>query len=321
MPPTKLIRISVAAVGAGAALAVAVGGLPAYGADGDGWQSVGKGKTEGVSGISVAADGSGSGAGSAAESVSAVFVRDNKEDGENRISSVTYRDGEDPDVQPLEWKGEQPVDLEALDNVPGEQGGYLAAESSGKAYHLRVSGGTAEVVDSFTLPEVESGAEIEDLTLAAPGGDGKLVAVWGDRGEDDTPGTLYAAPLTLDADGKGTFGDVESGEVEAPYPDDDVRHASDADLTDSGALLVSSASDPGDDGPFDSAVYTAAHVTLDGSGAVGLSVEKDPEVLEKFKKHKVEAIDCLPGSDEAVLGTDDEKDGGSLTTVGGLCAD
>lgn len=325
MPPTKLIRIALASAGAGAALAVAAGALPAYGAAADdGWQSAGKGKTSGISGIAPAA----AGTTSAADGVDAIVVRDNKDADENRIASVSYEDGKDPEVEPLDWKGDAlPTDLEALAGVPGEQGGYLAAESSGKTYHLQVEGGAAKVVDTFELPGVESGAEIENLTLGTPpssaGSSGdraeKLVAVWGDRGEDDRPGTLNAAPLTFDSAGKGHFGEVQSGEVRAPYPGKDVRHASDAHLTKEGALLVSSASDPGDDGPFDSAVYTAGHVTLDGSGAVGLSVEKDPEAMKKFKKHKIEALACLPGSDEAVLGTDDENDGGSLTTTDGLC--
>jgi hypothetical protein len=335
MPPTsKHIGIALAAAGAGAALAVTVSALPAYGAQEDGWQSAGKGKTSGISGIALA------GAGSAADGVDAIVVRDNKDAGENRIATVDYRDGKAPEVDPLDWKGSAlPGDLEALDDVPGEEGGYLAVESSGDAYHLKVEDGVAKVVDTFALPAVASGDEIENLTLGAPPApeasgdpaassaspgsdaarDGKLVAVWGDRGEDDRPGTLHAAPVSFDSAGEGHFGEVQSGEVKAPYPSEDVRHASDTELTKSGALLVSSASDPGDDGPFDSAAYTAGHVSLDGSGAVSLSVEKDPEALKKFEKHKIEALACLPGSDKAILGTDDENEGGSLTTAGGLC--
>jgi hypothetical protein len=327
MPPTKLIRTALAAVGAGTVLAVVA--LPAAYAGDDGWQSAGKGKTAGISGIAV------SGAGVADGDVKAVVVRDNKKPGENRIASVGYHDGEKPDVEPLDWKGGAlPADLEALTAVPGEKGGHLAVTSSGTAYHLSVSGGEAKVVDTFELPAVQAGDEVENLTLgtvspsspsAAPRDaqatavKGKLTAVWGGRGEDDRPGTLHAALLTFDSAGRADFGEVRSAEVRAPYPDEDVRHASDTALTDSGDLLVSSASDPGDDGPFDSAVYAAGRVSLDDSGAVVLTVAKDPEVLKKFEKHKIEALACLPGTDKAILGTDDENEGGSLTTAGGLC--
>ena len=306
--------------GAAAALATAATVLPAYAGDGDGWQSAGKGKTSGISGIAVAGSEGGK------DAVDAIIVRDNKKSDENRIASVSYKDGEDPEVDPLDWEGDAlPTDLEALDNVPGEPGGYLAVESSGKAYHLRVKGGTAEAVATFTLPAVESGDEIENFTIGTPASDGastedgKQVAVWGNRVRHDRPGTLHAATVSFDAAGEAQFGEVESAEVSAPYPAKDVRHASDARLTDSGALVVSSASDPGDDGPFDSAVYTAGRVSLSDSGAVTLSVDEDPEVLKKFEKHKVEALTCLPGSDKAVLGTDDENEGGSLTTTDGIC--
>ncbi|WP_314173979.1 hypothetical protein [Streptomyces winkii] len=324
MPPTKHLRTTLAVVGAGAGLAVSAAVLPtAYAAHDDGWQSAGKGKTAGISGIAV------SGTEGSKDDVDAIVVRDNKKSGENRIASVRYRDGKDPDVDPLDWKGgEPPGDLEALAGVPGEKGGYLAVASSGTAYHLQVDGGAAQAVDSFTLPAVESGDEIENLAIGtppssagAPAQEGKLVAVWGDRGEDDRPGTLHAAAVSVDPSGGSHFGEVRSAEVRAPYPTENVRHASDTGLTESGALLVSSASDPGDDGPFDSALYIAGRVSLDDKGEAVLSVEKDPEALKKFGKHKIEALACLPGSDKAVLGTDDENDGGSLTTAGGVCAD
>ncbi|WP_181764491.1 hypothetical protein [Streptomyces albidus (ex Kaewkla and Franco 2022)] len=323
MHPKVLIRTVLAAAGAGAAIAVTATFLPAHGVDGDGWQSVGEGKTSGVSGIAV------TGTGSVKDGVDAIVVRDNKKSDENRISSVTYEEGKDPEVEPLEWEGDPlPSDLESLDNVPGEQGGYLAVASSGTAYHLQVADGAAKVVDTFTLPALESGDEIENLALGAPPAsagataqEGKLVAVWGDRGEDDRPGMLHAAPVSFDSAGKAEFGEVQSAEVRAPYPTEKVRHASDTKITKSGALLVSSASDPGDDGPFDSAVYTAGRVTLSDSGAVTLSVAKDPEALKNFEGHKIESLACLPGSDDAVLGTDDENDGGSVATVDGLCAD
>ncbi|MCH6163775.1 hypothetical protein [Streptomyces marispadix] len=324
MPPTKLVRTALAAVGAGTVLAVVA--LPAaYAGDDDGWQSAGKGKTAGISGIAV------SEAAVADGDVKAVVVRDNKKPDENRVAAVGYHDGDKPDVEPLDWKGgELPADLEALTGIPGEKGGHLAATSSGTVYHLRVAGGEAKVVDTFELPAVQSGDEVESLTLGtaspsaargarAPAAEGKLTAVWGGRGEDDRPGTLHAALLSFDSEGRADFGKVQSAEVRAPYPAENVRHASDTAAADSGDLLVSSASDPGDDGPFDSAVYVAGRVSLDDSGALVLTVAKDPEVLRKFEKHKIEALACLPGKDKAILGTDDENEGGSLTTAGGVC--
>jgi len=329
--PSKIFAGTVAAAGTAAALAFAATALPAHASDDADWQSVGKGKTSGVSGIAVTAH-----PGASDDDLDAVFVRDNKDAGQNRISAVTYRQGKDPKVTALDWKGgELPADLEALDGVPGEADGYVAVASSGTAYHVKVADGAATVLSSFELPDVGSDDSIEDFTLAAPpsagaagspertggarAGEQKLAAVWADRGDDDRSGTLHAAPVSFGREGGARFGAVQSAEVRAPYPKDDVRHASDAELTDSGALLVTAAADPGDDGPFDSAVYTAAHVSLDGSGAVRLTTVKDPEAKRKFPGHKTEALDCVPGSGRAVLGSDDENDGGSLTAAGGIC--
>jgi hypothetical protein len=111
------------------------------------------------------------------------------------------------------------------------------------------------------------------------------------------------------------FGAVTKAVYRAPYPGHAVRHASDLSVTDSGRLLIASASDEGDDGPFDAAVTDAGSVSLDRSGRVRLTVAHLPGILRKFSGHKIEAVDCVPGSGTAVLGTDDENAGGSLTTA------
>lgn len=59
----------------------------------------------------------------------------------------------------------------------------------------------------------------------------------------------------------------------------------------------------------------AGRVSLDRSGRVRLAMAKSPDVLRKFKGHKVEAVDCVSGTGVAVLGTDDENAGGALTTA------
>ncbi|BAU83242.1 hypothetical protein SLA_2314 [Streptomyces laurentii] len=81
-------------------------------------------------------------------------------------------------------------------------------------------------------------------------------------------------------------------------------------MTDSGRILVGSASDAGDDGSFDSAVSDAGRVTVSASGAVRVTLAARPAVLGTFPGHKVEGVECLPGTDDALLGTDDENLGG-----------
>ncbi|MFG2142276.1 hypothetical protein [Streptomyces sp. NPDC048650] len=269
------------------------------------WQRVGDGITSGISGIVVD--------GRDGDAVNTLAVRDNKNPGENRLVAVRYSPTAAPRVQPVEWRGKPPVDLEAIDAVPGHAHEYVALASSGTAYRIHTEKGIAYVVDSFRLPGVSSDGNYEGFALTATK-DG-IAAVWADRGQDDRPAKLTAAtwnPAT------GDFGKRDSAEFTAPYPAEDVRHVSDVKVSPAGGLTVSSASDPGDDGPYDSALYRAGHLSVGDDGDARLSVSGSPHRLAAFAGHKVEALACLPGSDEGILGTDDENDGGSVA-VAGFC--
>jgi hypothetical protein len=86
-----------------------------------------------------------------------------------------------------------------------------------------------------------------------------------------------------------------------------VRHISDLEITENHRVLVTSASDPGDDGPFDSAVYVAGRLGPDGSLRLATSE------LTRYPGHKIEALTCLTRSCDRILyGTDDEAAGGAV---------
>ncbi|MEU3660304.1 hypothetical protein AB0E77_11135 [Streptomyces sp. NPDC032940] len=283
-------------------------------ASGGGWEQVGGDIRSGVSGLAVTSR--------SGRTYRALIALDNKRPGESRIARLTYRTGNPGDaIRPLEWRGgAEPVDLEALEAVPGTSDEYLAVASRGLVYHLRTTGDgkAVEVRDLSPLPAIGQGDNFEGLALVSR--HGRLAAVWADRGEGaGRPATLYAAPLSFNEYGESTFGAVTKAVYRAPYPTGGVRHASDLTVTGSGRLLIASASDQGDDGPFDSAVSDAGSVRLDRSGRVRLTVTQHPEVLRKFTGHKVESVDCVPGSGVAVLGTDDENAGGAVTAVTRVC--
>ncbi|ORT61365.1 hypothetical protein [Streptomyces sp. CB03238] len=268
------------------------------------WQRVGDDITSGISGIAV--DGVHGG------TADLLAVRDNKKPGENRLVALRHRAGAQPSQRPVAWAGEPAVDLEAIDAVPGRPHEYVALASGGTAYRIHWEGDTARVLAAFPVPGVSPDDNYEGFALTASR-DGKVIAVWADRGQDDRPATLSAAPW----DPRGnTFGEPVSAEFRVPYPAHDVRHISDVEVSATGRVTVSSASDPGDDGPYDSALFDAGRVTASGHGGlVRLTVHRSPHRVATFPGHKIEALACLPHSREGVVGTDDENDGGSVTAT------
>ncbi|MFB6840760.1 hypothetical protein [Streptomyces sp. NPDC056361] len=292
-----------ARIGAVAALLTSVAVSPA-GAAGE-WQRVGENAQGGVSGIAYegpAEDGAG---------VRVLVVHDNKRSGRLRLSRVTHGEGS-VSVTPLAWDGPEPGDLEAIDPIPGVPGEYLALTGRGIVFRLKVGASTAQVVDYTPLPSIGEGDDFEGFALVAR--EGRLAALWADRGDGPgRPATLYAASVTFAAWGQPLFGAVSQQTYRASYPaDDGTRHVSDLAVTDSGRLLVSSAADAGDDGPFDSAVSDAGRVTLSSAGRVRIALATSPTVLGTYPGYKVEAVECLPDSADALLGTDDENAGGSV---------
>ncbi|MEU6994531.1 hypothetical protein ABZ953_28220 [Streptomyces sp. NPDC046465] len=290
--------VSVAALLATAATASAPDG---------GWQQAGDDITSGISGSALT--------GRSAGATHAVVVRDNKKPGQNRVADLTYRPGRSATVEPLTWAGgAEPIDLEAIEAVPGTSDEYVALASRGLVYHVKVKGSEAEVLDTSPLPAIAEGDDYESFALTAR--HGRLAAVWSDRGAgEDRPARVHAAPFSFNKYGEADFGRVTTARFRAPYPSGDVRHASDITVTDSGRLLISSASDAGDDGPFDSAVNDAGSLSVSRSGAVRLSLAKSPDVLRKFKGHKIEAMEYVPETKSLLLGTDDENAGAVVTTV------
>lgn len=303
----KTVLTAMTVLGAGIALALSTG-LSAARPEAGRWHQIGDDMKSGISGLAVTSR--------SGDDLRALVVRDNKRPGENRIAEVTHRTGRPAEVSAITWQdGIEPVDLEAVDAVPGTSDEYVAVASRGLAYHLKLAdaGESAEVLDITPLPSIGAGDNFESFTLTSR--NGRTAAVWADRGEGaDRPATLYAAPFSVNSYGESKFGAVHKATLRAPYPKGNVRHASDIEVTKSGRLLVSSASDAGDDGPFDSAVSDAGKLTVSSAGKVRLSVDRSPELLGTFEGYKIEALHCVPGSDLAVLGTDDENAGGSLTT-------
>ncbi|WP_229700924.1 hypothetical protein [Streptomyces camponoticapitis] len=293
-----------ARLGAATALLTMLGTAPAGAADE--WRRTGGDARSGVSGIAYE--------GRTGDGVRVLVVHDNKRGGQARLSRITHRDGSDS-VSPITWDGAEPVDLEAVEAVPGLPGEYLALAARGIVYRLKVTDSTATVVDYTPLPAIGEGDDFESFALVSQ--NGRIAALWADRGAGaDRPATLYAAPLAFASWGQPQFGGVTHRAYRTAYPSDSVaRHISDISVTDSGRIIASSAADAGDDGPFDSAVSDMGRVTVSAAGRVRVTLDASPAVLGTFPEYKIEGVECLPGSTEALLGTDDENRGGYVRAM------
>jgi hypothetical protein len=268
----------------GALLAPLLATAPSLGATT--WTQLGTGSTHGISGLAPAASGW-------------VIARDNKLAGQNRIALLS------PTLQvtELSWPGTDPQDLEAVAAVPGTTNRYVACTSGRKCSVFDIVGTTITVRRTFTLPV--GGSQNETFVLATVSG--RSVALWADRGSPTAPGKLHAAFVDLST---WTFGRVATASVRVPWPTGAIRHISDAAVV-GGHVVVSSATDPGDRGPFDSAVYDVG--TLGRTSSRATLTVHTPTELGRFPGHKIEGLTCATGAD--LLGTDDERAGGSVAEV------
>ena len=228
-----------------------------------------------------------------------LIARDNKTAGQNRISKLSTSG----QVEPLAWPGAAPADLESLAVLPGVAGQWVTLTSTGAGTIFSVSGSSVVLERTFTVPKGTNG--VEGLALTRSGS--TTIAVWATRGSSTAPGTVYAATFVPST---GTFGQVASAKVTVPYPTANARQISDLTLV--GARLVaSSASDPGANGPFDSAMYRIGTVGFDGVQAV-LTMQT-PQPLGTFPGHKMEGIACSGAT--GLVGSDDENQGGWVRTA------
>ncbi len=240
-----------------------------------------------------------------------LIVHDNKKKDQGHVALITVVGASAPKVTELKWIGEEvPLDLEAATTVPGAVGQFIIFTSAGRAYHIKLdpAAATAELIRAFDVPEKPAGADFEGFALQKIGT--MLIAVWADRGLTERPATLFWSKFDI---ARYSFNSVRSAEFKVPFPTSDVRHISDVKIDETGAVFVTSASDPGNDGPFSSAMYFAGTLTAAQDGSINFSRPASLTRLFNFAYQKVEGFEFIPGRDGGVaFGTDNENLGASI---------
>lgn len=230
-------------------------------------------------------------------------------------------------AQPIEvadWKGDRPNDLEAVCQLPS--GEFLAAESGvregqfGRIFRLAIAGGKGEVKAVYAGAKVlEStkegkGDDYEGL-LCAPGAEGKILIVQGERGGSKPYphamlrwGWLDLAAGTLAFSPEGLKG-LEVAPQRPLWPGTEQRDIADLYADAEGNVWAAAATDGGDSGPYRSFVYQLGK--LQPGQEPPIALEKDPKPLFTVDGFKIEAL-AAPWTDSGFLaiGTEDEEIGG-----------
>lgn len=277
-------------------------------ASAQGWRPVRGGITFGISGMALLSQQNGF--------RDFLIVHDNKQKNQGRLAIISIKGQNQPEYFPIDWPSntELPIDLEALTSIPGKiDSRFIALSSAGKAYEIKIdpTDKTISVLQVFELPEIPPGSNFEAFALQNI--QGQLVAVWAHRGAGKEPATIYWGVLDLV---KYQITPAGSAQLTVPFPSGNVRHISDLKVDPAGIMYISSASDTGDDGPFESAVYVAGYLNLQGNKIVW---RHNPQLipLHRFRYHKIEAIELVTGADGGVVvGTDDENLGSSVYVLG-----
>jgi hypothetical protein len=272
------------------------------------WQKIG-GPLQNVSGMAlVSVEGS-----VEPRRIEFLVVHDNKGADEPHAGSVLVHSARRVTYRALPWPEafEPPVDLEAVCPLPETPGSFLAMTSAGRLLHLRYGGRggdeALEVLHESTLPGLKEQPNLEGFAVQSLGG--RSVAVWAERGDGRKPATLYWGTYDAVADNVTLAGKAE---VAAPYPSGMyTRHVTDLRLDEGGVVWGAAASDPGDKGPFTSALYALGSLHVQGD-AVVFQANRAPTRLWKTDR-KVEALEMVPGTAGRIyLGADDEAAGGWL---------
>ena len=231
-----------------------------------------------------------------------VVVHDNKKKNQPRVS---YIDRE-LKIHPVGWpEAKLPYDLEAIVVIPGYDNRFMLMESTGICYELTIDPTTllTDLLHSFSLPELKGNMNLEGLTIY-PSGQG-LVFIYGDRGSDRRKSTLFTAFFDPK---KRSFYEVNQFTVDLPKPKKHKRNIADLAIKMDGSIWTSATSDPGNNGPFTTAIYELGEI--DHAGTFTPIHPELQKPIMVFGGQKVEAMMFHKG--HLVFMTDNENFGATF---------
>ena len=223
------------------------------------------------------------------------------------ITSLT--DVEFPDV---------PNDLESIAKLPGRNAALLVeSNADGDDPDPSIYVATwddelnVEIAGAVPWPDTpEPLVNVEATAVAEVGGADRFL--YAERAEGSDTTRIHMTDIEVGEDGSVTFGPEWTSVRFTIAQPPEARPASGMVIDGDGTVYVSAAFDPGDLGPFDSAVYEAATLSSEGASGAALTPLRPPVQLGRSNGLKIEALSLVDGQAPVFFGDDDEDYGGLL---------
>jgi hypothetical protein len=260
------------------------------------WAAVKGGRQGGISGMTAMGDGR------------FLAALDNKKAEEDHIAVVEIKsDGSAPTYRAVPWPKDatSPVDLESITAVPGVPNKFLALESAGRVNEIELidDSKSIKVIKTFQLPNIEDKDNYESIALKKAGNG--FVMLWAHRGQSATPAKLRWGMLDLNA---GTISGVNTTNIRVVWPTaGDVRHIAEMCIDQNDEIIISAASDSGDNGPFASALYQIGKLIVSDKGEPNIAIKAKPVELYRTEQYKIEGV--VPVAGGFAVASDDENNG------------
>ena len=236
-----------------------------------------------------------------------LVVHDNKKKGQLRVGLIDIN--ADSLYIGLEWPTETlPMDLEALSDIPGLENEYIAMGSWGFCYWIKLDlqSQTIDLIKEFRIPGSGPPLNLENLLILGEGDN--LYVAWAHRGSDHEESILYWGSISL-FDEDIAISVIDSVFINIPWPLTAKRHMSDMDIDNNNILWTSATSDPGDDGPYKSAIYKIGLFEI-VKEKINFNISQPFTKQFVFEKNKVEALAVI--NNKIVFATDDENLGSAI---------
>tara|TARA_B100000929_G_scaffold123871_1_gene98051 strand:+ start:1531 stop:2424 length:894 start_codon:yes stop_codon:yes gene_type:complete len=236
-----------------------------------------------------------------------LVVHDNKKKGQLRVGLIDIN--ADSLYIGLEWPTKTlPMDLEALSDIPGLENEYIAMGSWGFCYWIKLDlqSQTIDLIKEFRIPGSGPPLNLENLLILGEGDN--LYVAWAHRGSDHEESILYWGSISL-FDEDIAISVIDSVFINIPWPLTAKRHMSDMDIDNNNILWTSATSDPGDDGPYKSAIYKIGLFEI-VKEKINFNISQPFTKQFVFEKNKVEALAVI--NNKIVFATDDENLGSAI---------